>query len=64
MLEEERCADEILLQVSAIKAALSRFSAVLLEHELHKCMDTCMAGDPGERLGKVTKVLATLLKQG
>ena len=64
MLEEDRCADEILLQVSAIKAALSRFSAVLLEHELHKCMDTCMEGDPGERLEKVTKVLATLLKQG
>jgi DNA-binding FrmR family transcriptional regulator len=63
MLDEERCADEILLQVAAVKAALNRFSAVLLEHELHSCMDTCMAGDPGERLEKVTKVLATLLKQ-
>lgn len=63
MLEEERCADEILLQVSAVKAALNRFSAVLLEHELQSCMDTCMEGDPGERLQRVTKVLATLLKQ-
>ncbi len=63
MLEEERCADEILLQVSAVKAALNRFSAVLLEHELHSCMNTCMEGDPDERLKKVTKVLATLLKQ-
>lgn len=63
MLDEERCADEILLQVAAVKAALNRFSAVLLEHELHSCMDTCMGGDPGERLEKVTKVLATLLKQ-
>ena len=63
MLEEERCADEILLQVAAVKAALSRFSAVLIEHELHKCMDTCMEGEPGERLEKVTRVLATLLKQ-
>ena len=63
MLEEERCADEILLQVTAVKAALNRFSAVLLEHELQSCMDTCMKGDPGERLQKVTKVLATLLKQ-
>ena len=63
MLDEERCADEILLQVAAVKAALNRFSAVLLEHELHSCMDTCMEGDPGERLEKVTKVLATLLKQ-
>ncbi len=63
MLEEDRCADEILLQVAAVKAALNRFSAVLLEHELHSCMNTCMEGDPGERLEKVTRVLATLLKQ-
>ena len=63
MLEEERCADEILLQVAAVKAALNRFSAVMLEHELHSCMDTCMEGDPDDRLEKVTRVLATLLKQ-
>jgi DNA-binding FrmR family transcriptional regulator len=63
MLDEERCADEILLQVAAVKAALNRFSAVLLEHELRSCMDTCMEGDPGERLERVTGVLATLLKQ-
>ena len=63
MLDEERCADEILLQVAAVKAALNRFSAVLLEHELQSCMDTCMTGAPDERLDRVTKVLATLLKQ-
>lgn len=63
MLDEERCADEILLQIAAVKAALSRFSAVLLEHELHKCMNTCMEGDSDDRLEKVTRVLATLLKQ-
>ena len=63
MLDEGRCADEILLQVAAVKAALNRFSAVLLEHELNSCMDTCMDGDPGERLERVTKVLSTLLKQ-
>ena len=63
MLDQGRCADEILLQIAAVKAALSRFSAVLLEHELQSCIKTCMEGDPGERLGRVTKVLATLLKQ-
>lgn len=64
MLEDERCADEILLQVAAVKAALSRFSAVLLDHELHSCMNSCMAGNPDERLDRVTRVLTTLLKQG
>ena len=63
MVEEHRCADEILLQVAATKGALSRFAAVLLDHELKSCMDTCMEGNADERLNKVTKVLSTLLKQ-
>lgn len=63
MLEEERCADEILLQVAAVKAALNRFSSVLLEHELKDCVDTCMEGDSQSRLERVSSVLATLLKQ-
>ena len=63
MLEEERCADEILLQVAALKAALNQFSVVLIDHELKSCIETCMSGDSDERLARVTKVLSTLLKQ-
>jgi len=63
MVEEERCADEILLQVAALKAALNKFSAVLIDHELKSCVQTCMTGDTDERLDRVTKVLSTLLKQ-
>lgn len=63
MILSHRCADEILLQVTAVKAALNKFSAVLLEHELKACMDSCMTGSVDERLNKVTKVLSTLLKQ-
>ncbi len=63
MVEEERCADEILLQVAALKAALNKFSAVLIDHELKSCVQTCMTGDADERLDRVTKVLSTLLKQ-
>lgn len=63
MLEEERCADEILLQVAAVKAALNRFSALLLEDELRSCMATCMQADPTERLGRAVRALSTLLKQ-
>ena len=63
MVLERRCADEILLQVAAVKAALNKFSSSLLEHELRACMESCMDGDAEERLGKVTKVLTTLLKQ-
>ena len=63
MVEERRCADEILLQTAAVKAALNKFTSVLLEHELRSCVNTCMEGDAEERLDRVTKVLATVLKQ-
>ncbi len=63
MVMDHRCADEILLQVTAIKAALNQFSSQILDHELKACMDSCMAGDADERIEKVTRVLATLLKQ-
>ena len=63
MVEERRCADEILLQTAAVKAALNRFSSVLLEHELRGCMTSCMEGGAEDRLDRVTKVLATVLKQ-
>ncbi|NIP73209.1 MAG: metal-sensing transcriptional repressor [Gammaproteobacteria bacterium] len=63
MVGEHRCADEILLQVAAVKAALNQVSGQLLDHELSACMNSCMEGDADVRLGKVTKVLTTLLKQ-
>lgn len=63
MVEKQRCADEILLQVAAVKAAINQFSAALLDHELKACMNSCMKGGVDERLDKVTKVLSTLLKQ-
>ena len=62
MVLEHRCADEILLQVAAVKAAINQVSAQLLDHELTACMNQCMAGDAGQRLRKVTTVLSTLLK--
>ena len=63
MVEQHRCADEVLLQVAAVKAALNQFSAALLDHELKACMNSCMEGDVDDRLDKVSRVLATLLKQ-
>lgn len=63
MIHAHRCADEILLQITAVKAALNKFSAVLLDYELKACMDSCMKGSVDERMNKVTKVLSTLLKQ-
>ena len=63
MVLDHRCADEILLQVAAVKAALNQFSSQILDHELTACVNSCMAGNADERLHRVTTVLATLLKQ-
>lgn len=63
MVLEHRFADEILLQVSAVKAALNKVSSQILDHELTACVASCMDGHRDERLAKVTKVLSTLLKQ-
>ncbi|MFQ5739937.1 MAG: metal-sensitive transcriptional regulator [Acidobacteriota bacterium] len=62
MILDHRCADEVLLQVVAVRAALNQFAATLLDEELRACLNTCMEGEHDERLGKVTKVLSTLLK--
>ncbi len=63
MVDEHRCADEILLQVAAVKAALNQVSSQILDHELTACMYSCMEGNADDRLSRVTRVLSTLLKQ-
>lgn len=63
MVLDHRCADEILLQVAAIKAALNQFSTQIFDHELTACVESCMEGNSDERLKKVTMVLSILLKQ-
>ena len=63
MVLDHRCADEILLQVAAVKAAINQVSAQILDHELTACMNSCMEGDADERLRRVTRMLTTLLKQ-
>lgn len=62
MVLDHRCADEILLQLSAVKAALNQTAAALLENELHACVDSCMTGGADERMERVARALATVLK--
>ena len=63
MVEDHRCADDILLQVAAVKASLNAFAAVLLEHELSACVSSCMPGEQEERMARVSHALAALLKR-
>src|SRR5712691_4630647 len=62
MVIDHRCADEVLIQIAAVKAALNQTAAGLIESEMRACADTCMGGTASERLDRVTKALAAVLK--
>lgn len=62
MVIDHRCADEILLQMAAVKAAINQTAAALVETEMRACVNSCMSGESDERLDRVTKALAAVLK--
>jgi CsoR family transcriptional regulator, copper-sensing transcriptional repressor len=62
MVVDHRCADEILIQIAAVKAALNQTAAVLIDSEMRSCVETCMRGSADDRLARVTKALAAVLK--
>lgn len=62
MVVDHRCADEILIQIAAVKAALNQTAASLIDSEMRSCVDTCMGGSTDDRLERVTKALAAVLR--
>jgi len=62
MLEEDRCADEVLIQVAAARSAVGQVGVKILEEHLFDCMTTCMEGSPEEVAKRVSKAVTTLLK--
>lgn len=63
MVEEREWADDILLQVSAVKGALTKFAVRLVEDELQECLACATASEKEERIERLTRVLSTVLKQ-
>lgn len=62
MVLDHRCADEILMQIAAVKAALNQTAAALIDSEMRACVETCMPGNAEERLARVTKALSSVLR--
>ncbi len=62
MVIDHRCADEILIQIAAVKAALNQTAASVIDSEMRSCVDSCMGGSPENRLDRVTRALAAVLK--
>lgn len=66
MVDSRECADDILLQLTAVKGALNRVASTLVEEELKTCFTTCRqdeAEEMEERIDRLVKVLGTMMKQ-
>ncbi len=62
MIEDEKCADDVLIQVAAARSAVGQIAAKMLEEHLTDCMCTCMEGSPEEITKRVSKAVATVLR--
>lgn len=62
MVVDHRCAEEILIQIAAVKGALNQTAAALIDSEMRSCVETCMSGSTEERLERVAKALSAVLK--
>jgi CsoR family transcriptional regulator, copper-sensing transcriptional repressor len=63
MVDERRCADEILTQIAAVKSALNRVTVRLVEGELQLCLTQCGAEQSEERFASAMKALSSMLKR-
>jgi CsoR family transcriptional regulator, copper-sensing transcriptional repressor len=66
MIEEDAYCIDVIRQIQAVKAALNKVSAGILENHLNSCVTTAIRGeDPSERvrvLKEITDVFETATK--
>jgi DNA-binding FrmR family transcriptional regulator len=67
MVDDDQYCIDIIKQIQAVQAALSKVSTLILDSHLHTCVTTAVRGDdPDERervLGEVTSVFAVTNKR-
>lgn len=65
MVDEERYCIDILTQLQAARAALSRVETELLRDHLHHCVHGALAsGDPAEQRQKIEELIELLDRSG
>lgn len=62
MLEQEEDCDDILIQLSAIKAAVNQVTIKVLEGHMHTCLEDCVMRGDVEPLEDLQRALALVLK--
>lgn len=49
MVEEDQYCIDVIKQISAVQAALSKMQQIILDDHLHSCVTTAIRGDDAER---------------
>ena len=63
MVEQRRCADELLTQIAAVKDALNRVTVQIVEQELRLCLTQCGAPEADDRFDAAMKALSSMFKR-
>ena len=65
MIEEDACCMDILVQISAIRAAVSKVGVLIIENHLHECLTKAVEGeakDRGRALHDLVEVINKFIK--
>ncbi len=62
MIEKDTCADDVLIQVVATRSAIGQIAAKILEEHLADCATNCMEGSAEEITKRISKAVATVLR--
>lgn len=63
MIEHDACCMDILVQISAARAAISKAGVIILENHIKGClMETLKKENPDETLDELMKVMSNFIK--
>jgi CsoR family transcriptional regulator, copper-sensing transcriptional repressor len=61
MVEEDKYCIDVIKQVAAVQAALTKVNEIILENHLHTCVTTAIRGDdPDRREAVISEILGVL----
>jgi DNA-binding FrmR family transcriptional regulator len=62
MLEEDRYCIDVIMQIQAVQAALTKTSQMILDSHLHHCVITAIQGDEPEERERVLEEIMQVFK--
>ncbi|SKC70081.1 DNA-binding transcriptional regulator, FrmR family [Maledivibacter halophilus] len=60
MLEEDRCCNDILIQVAAVRSAMNKVGGLILENHLKGCIKQSLTDKPEEEV--IDELINTMVK--